>query len=447
MIPPTSARVAPLHGVFAPALHQSEMALLLACMRFYLHTATASEITSLLEPEIDWAVLIQLAIDNGVMPLLYQSLKAIGGNRVPQSAMVQLQTHNRMNGLHTFSQTKELLKILNQLQSSGIAAIAFKGPVLAASAYGNVTLRQFNDLDILVQQQNFWQAKAVLVAHGYQASTSDADERATFDRYLQISLSQSDPEATMLNQRFQPSLLHSNKERTVDLHWGIPPRRLWKSHHFDRLWQNLNTIDLMGQPTQTFSPETTLVIQCINVAKEPWKRSFKQICDAAQIIQAYPNLKWEAALKLSSELRSQKLFLIGLTVTRKVLDVPLPQFILEKRVKIQSIDEQVFDEQVFGEQIFQDDRTPSGVITTWWLEYTDQLKTLDQMWDGLFVTGHYLRIILQLVFNIALSPDERDRELLPLPNWLFFVYYLFRPIRLLITYASAHRSVEIQNKL
>ena len=430
--PLTSAVVDPLNEVFAPAMYQKEMALLLACMRFYLRTATAHEVTNLLEPELNWVVLIQTAINNGVMPLLYQSLKEIKGNQVPRSVMVQLQIHNRMNGLHNFSQTKELLKILNWLESSGIAGIAFKGPVLAVSAYGNITLRQFNDLDILVQQQDFWQAKAVLVAQGYQAGSSKVDERAAFNRYLQISLWQSDSEATMLNQRFQPSLLHSNKERSIDLHWGIPPRRFWKSHHFEQLWENLGTINLMGQLIKTFSAEATLVIQCISVAKEPWKRSFKQICDAAQIIQAHPNLNWETALKLSSGLHSQRLFLTGLSVTCRVLDVPLPQSILEKLVRI----------QFTNEQIFQGDLISTGVIKTWWLEYTDQLKTLDRIWDGLFITGHYL----QLILKIALLPNQRDRELLPLPSWLFFFYYVLHPIRLLVNCTPVRRSFVIQIK-
>ncbi|MBD2603500.1 nucleotidyltransferase family protein [Scytonema hofmannii FACHB-248] len=417
-----------------------EVTVLLACVRFYLGTITKSEVTCLLTSDINWTTLLQTAIHNGVMPVLYQSLKAMEEDLVPRAVMVQLQTCNRMNGLHNFSQTKELLKILAEFEKAGIDAIAFKGPTLAASVYGNVTLRQFNDLDILVRQKDFWQAKAVLVAQGYQSSIPEAVEIEIFNRYLQISLSQSTPEVTMLNQRFQPSLLHSNPERSIDLHWGIPPRRIWKSERFERFWENLYLIDLMGQSIKTFSLETTLVIQCMNVAKEPWKRSFKQICDVGQIIRANPDLNWQSALELSSELRSQRLFLIGLGVTRKLLHVPLPQFMLEMLMRNQPSDESVFESDPLGESLCL--RAPSGRLQVWWWEYTDQLKTLDQWWDGLFITAHYL----QLLLKIGLSPSERDRELLPLPSGLFFLYYIIHPIRLLIKYLPWGKSFVMGNK-
>ena len=415
-----------------------EVTVLLACVRFYLHTTTLSELTCLLASDVNWTTLLETAINNGVMPVLYQSLKAIEEDLVPRAVMVQLQTCNRMNGLHNLSQTKELLKILALLEKAGIEAIAFKGPTLAASAYGNVTLRQFNDLDILVRKKNFWQAKAVLVAQGYQSSGTEAEEIELFNCQFQISLSHSTPEATMFNQRFQPSLLHSNPERSIDLHWGIPPKRIWKSDRFERLWENLDLIDLMGQPIKTFNKEATLVVQCMNVAKNPSNRAFKQICDVAQIIRAYPDLNWQSALKLSSKLHSQQLFLIGLSITRKLLHIPLPQFMLEMLVKSQLTDERLFG----GDFLREDLRLPtaSSTLQAWWWEYTNQLKTLDQWWGGLFMTGHYL----QLILKIALSPNEGDREFLPLPSGLFFLYYVLRPIRLLLKYSPIFKSFVIQ---
>ena len=147
----------------SPPLDQCEHSFLMACLRFYFGTATANEIICL--PEPDWAVLLQMAIDKGVMPLLYQSLKTLNLEQMPPSCLIQLQQCHRMNGLHNISQTRELLRILDQLQASGIEAIAFKGAIIAASAYGNVALRQFNDLDILVKQQDFCRLSTLISSH------------------------------------------------------------------------------------------------------------------------------------------------------------------------------------------------------------------------------------------------------------------------------------------
>ncbi len=396
-----------------------EISFLLACMRFYFGTATERELLEL--PKPDWDDLIQTAIAHGVMPLLYQALKSPQSNIVPQSHLVQLQHLYRLNGLHNISQTKELLRILDRLQASGIAAMTFKGSVLAASAYGNVSLRQFNDFDILVRQQEFWQAKTMLAAQGYQLIDSERLEAESFHRYLQISLLYRDAESMMLNRHFQPSWLHSNEERSLDLHWGIPPRRVWNLQQFEQLWQNPQTIELMGQAVQTFSPEATLVIQCINVAKEPWKRSFKQMCDVAQIVQTHPRLVWEDALKLASRLHSQRLFLIGLSVTRELLNFALPEAIVTRLPAL----------SITPEQIFQSE---PDLKPTFWMEYSDQLKTLDRPWDALLITLLYLRIGIEQIMRLLLTPNQRDRDALPLPTKLFFLYYLFRPFRLLATY-------------
>lgn len=408
---------------------------LLACIRFYFGTTTECEVKDALEAAIDWSLLLKTAIDHGVMPLLHHSLKSIEA-QVPRSILMNLQVCHRMNGLHNVSQTQELLKVLAQLKAAGIDAIAFKGSALAASAYGNIALRQFNDLDILVKQQDFGQAKAVLVAAGYQ-SPAPTGELLQFQRYLQISLVNRTPDATLFNQKFQHSLLHSNPERSIDLHWGIPPRRTWKCDRFEHLWENLDTIDLMGQSIQTFSPEATLVVQCLNVAKEPWKRSFKQICDVAQIIQAHPDLNWNTALELSTELRSQRLFLIGLQVTHTFLGVPLPEFMREKLGGNHSSDNQVFES----------DCAPTGTLQTSWWEYADQLNTLDQARDGIFITGFYLFMTLLPILGIVTSINERDRQFLSLPDRLFFLYYVLRPIRLLIQYAVARKPFAAQKKV
>ena len=63
--------------------------------------------------------------------------------------------------------TGELVKCLNLLQSQGITAVPMKGPVLAASAYGSLVLREFNDLDILVRERDVTRARDILIAEGY----------------------------------------------------------------------------------------------------------------------------------------------------------------------------------------------------------------------------------------------------------------------------------------
>jgi len=55
--------------------------------------------------------------------------------------------------LHNFFLTKELLELLTLFEAHCIPASPYKGPALAIMAYGNLALRQFSDLNILVHKR------------------------------------------------------------------------------------------------------------------------------------------------------------------------------------------------------------------------------------------------------------------------------------------------------
>lgn len=383
-----------------------EVTCLIIGTRYYLGTTTADEVIGLLDSKINWDLLIPLAIEHSVLPLLYHSLQSSAANRVPEPVMVKLQNYYHMNALHNLARTRELLKLLDELERHGIAAVPYKGPVLATAAYGEINLRQFKDLDLLVQLQDFWQAKAVLSTQGYRFVFSKITERYSFKQDLQVCLKRSG-------------------KGSIDLHWGIPPRRVLRTSRFNLLWQNLSTIEVLGRSIKVFSAEVMLVVQCINVAKDPQTLSFKQICDVAQIVQAHPKLNWSVCLDVSAQLRTQRLFLLGLSFAHQLMQVPLPKLILERMAQVLP-DQPSLDE--ICSQIFQEESGSNTELQDVRSNYARYLSHLDRRSDAVFVTIHYwLRVLEQI-----LLPNEMDRELLPLPSWLFFVYYLYHPMRVLL---------------
>lgn len=366
-------------------LPSTEISILLACIRFYLGTITVDELKVVLTETLDWKTLIQTSIDQGVMPILYESLKAIEEQHIPPTVIVQLQTLNRMNGLNNISSLQELLKILAALKQDNIDAIPFKGPILASYAYGNVALRQYNDLDILVKPQDFWRAKAVLMTLGYRTNLAQQEEFDMITFVRQITLSRSSKDAEMFNRQFQSSLLHSNLERSIDLHWGIIPRRILDVNRLERFWQHLTVIELNNQPIQTFSPEITLIIQCLNIAKESLTgRSLKQICDIVQIIKAYPAIDWHLFLQITSELRTFKLCLLWLGVIHELVALPLPDIVMYHIGKKTKIEKYIFNSKPgISKNSFHDI----------WMRYINQIEALDRWIDGIYITAYLIKCV------------------------------------------------------
>jgi hypothetical protein len=62
---------------------------------------------------------------------------------------------------------QELIKINRLLNANGIEMLNWKGPTLAIQAYGDLSLRQFMDLDTLVKHEDLEKAKAVLLENGF----------------------------------------------------------------------------------------------------------------------------------------------------------------------------------------------------------------------------------------------------------------------------------------
>src|SRR5438034_9202403 len=84
--------------------------------------------------------------------------------------------------------TREMLRIIECFDGHGIRALAHKGPALAQILYGNVTSRQFADLDILVSRDDLPTVRARLAELGYEArlKLSHSDERAYIDAGYEV---------------------------------------------------------------------------------------------------------------------------------------------------------------------------------------------------------------------------------------------------------------------
>ena len=66
---------------------------------------------------------------------------------------------------------QELVKINRLLEDNGIEVLNWKGPTLALQAYGDLSLRQFQDIDTLVKKEDLEKAKAVLLENGFSDIT------------------------------------------------------------------------------------------------------------------------------------------------------------------------------------------------------------------------------------------------------------------------------------
>src|SRR5262245_51395668 len=157
-----------------------EMELLLCCARPRLGGTAAERCRSLVRLALDWEMVVGDARRHGVDPLLCRHLSAIEESSIPAWVRDRLRGHFETNAVRNRLLTAELTKVLARLADQDIAAIPYKGPVLARTAYGDVALRRFADLDVLVRRADVVRAVAALRELGYEPRLrlTRAQERA-----------------------------------------------------------------------------------------------------------------------------------------------------------------------------------------------------------------------------------------------------------------------------
>ena len=109
--------------------------------------------------EIDWERLIRLADHHGLIPRVHEAVSA-APDAMPSHCFEELRHQSIENARRALSLTSELVRIVEHIESCGVEVLPYKGPILAQSLYGNVTLRQYGDLDLLVRVRDVARAKA-----------------------------------------------------------------------------------------------------------------------------------------------------------------------------------------------------------------------------------------------------------------------------------------------
>jgi len=279
----------------------AEDTLLLCCARTTIEEETANEIKILIRHGINWRYLVRSAIYHRVVPLLYRNLRQTSTNSIPPAVANKLQHHYEAIARRNLFLTAKLLQLIDLLEAHHIPAIPYKGPALAFLAYGDVTLRQFGDLDILVHPHDYLTTQNLLLAHGYRLA---------------------------VDWGWECSLVDDSHRVCVDLHQGIMPEKFRFHLDFQSLQQRLEALPLAGGKIKTFYPEDMLLILCIQLVKDGLESNplrLIKVCDIVELLRAYPELDWGRVLKEVRRLGCPRMLLASLSVAHKLLGASVPE--------------------------------------------------------------------------------------------------------------------------
>jgi hypothetical protein len=290
-----------------------EFQTLLRCSRAQLGEEEVSGIASAFEQEFDFSRFLDLIEAHGVTPLVYRSLRSTCWDRLPTDVRLALEKSARAATGRCLFLTAELVRLLGLFDGAGIRAVPFKGPALAMATYGDIGLREFSDLDLLVRADDLGAVQELLVSQGYEPREHIVSaQRSLF-----------------LRHECEQGFTRSDNGILVEMHWRFAQG--WFGFPFDlsTRWNNLVELELMGCRTWSFSAEDQLLLLCVHGAKHLWS-NLKWVCDVAEWIRASPGLDWQVALREAAAVSNERTLLLGLGLAELLLDAPLPATVRQR---------------------------------------------------------------------------------------------------------------------
>jgi hypothetical protein len=387
----------------------AELALLLCCARISPTGDTRNRIETLARGPLDWNRFYKTACARGVAPLVYTTLLSRAAKSVPDRILTALQAYFHQQATFGKFRALELLRLLDLFQENGVRAIAYKGPVLAEIAYGSLTLREFQDVDILVGKQEIFRARDLLLAEGYRWCEHYPNP---FD-------------VGSLDRHHAFSFIHDQLRCSVDLHWRLsePP--------FDRFCLDIADLSrraekrlLLGKEVLSLCREDLLLCLCFHAAKHHWAQ-LKWLCDLAELVNRNHDLDWETVWK-RAEISGRgltRLVALNLTLASTLLGAQLPAEVAERVSR---------------------DAVAASLAGTIRAKIVAGKVSSRYAVDALFLQLHegqaarvsyFLKRAKQerLLMHIV-RPTPGDREFVRLPRWLSPLYFLIRPFRVFGVY-------------
>ncbi len=391
-----------------------ELLFLIACSQVAPSQNDIHFIFSYLNDEhLEPNALIALSNQHGILPLVYKTLKKIIEDDLSSSSLnaqrstlnaflSKLKTHYMIIAQRNMLMSAELIRIIQLLEKNNIEALAFKGPALSQMAYGDITLRQYSDLDILVDEGNAYRAGKLMLENRHTS-------------VLPLSILSN---KTCLHTAKDFSLMSESGAVHTELHWRLFEKKYNISLLSCAVENKCQTVKINGKIIRTLQNELLLVYLCLHGAKHAFER-IEWICDIDRLIRS-SEINWEAAIAIAEQSHAKRSFYLGLSLAHHLFQTPLPSEIItyidtDKIQTLEALTLKKLSEKDNQRSDFQKNRET----------FFYQVKLFDNISD-----------ILRFYFSTFFKISTNDCQTFVLPENLKFLYIFLRPVRLISNYTQ-----------
>ncbi|MFC3309914.1 nucleotidyltransferase family protein [Blastomonas aquatica] len=270
-----------------------------ALVRLLKHSIDPS--TNVDSIEGNWERRVHLAMRLRILGILTPSLSSIA-ERFSPNLRADCAEWNKLALLNNLSNVARSVHAWRTIESAGIKAILFKGPVRSFKVYGRWDARPSSDVDILVHPSEYNSARAALMDAGY--STVSVSDNTWWHKYLGESAF------------YGPGRSHP----LVDLHNKVQQPGTPAPREIEQFFEQSSIVSIGDRTARTFSENHDLMLCIINFAKalrsgSPW------IIYAHELMWCTKNSSTEdlkAIADLAAKNRIERLLSVTMTLSKQL---------------------------------------------------------------------------------------------------------------------------------
>lgn len=365
----------------------------------------------------DWDSLRTFTVKNNLATLVHLGMQQhFPPEYRQQPKMIEIRLLSKMNRIQSQERVHALLQIAETFQQADIPMLSFKGPVLADELYGDPTLRNSCDLDILVAEETLPLACRCLQALGYEAQPSLWDKT---------------PKRRALRQRRDQQMHRVFRKDgvMVELHWRIGYRF---AVPFAALWDTRRSVSLMDQPIDTLNDSENLCYLITHGAGH----GFRQLRWLLEIYTLLERTQFQLS-ELYAQMHRRGVGM--LLIETLLLFYRLPGFAMPENLVIERN----------GQTLLRFRKDGARTAVSWQRDAAQDLHRALHLVRAVHpllkrtnpeegLDGKIYQRLLPTLGNrppflvSLLEPRAAELEWIDLPDRWFFLYYLLRPVHFLV---------------
>jgi hypothetical protein len=201
----------------------------------------------------------------------------------------------------------ELARLGRVLSQNGIAVLPLKGALLSLRLFGDIGMRDVRDIDLLVQPVDLWRADQLLRDAGYVCT------------YPNFALTPHMRDAA-LRVAHHFTYAQNTTGLLVELHWRL---NHWTADLMTQLWEQCGQRQWMGTQWKDLTTEQLLALLCDHGARHKWS-SIKWLADISGLLARTPAEGWQSVLAVASQFDVERSLAQAALLSRWLFSIPLP---------------------------------------------------------------------------------------------------------------------------